>query len=153
MLRLCFLTGSQVGSSKTKYKSLPPKQNVIFNNYATVFDASTKIPTGVWAGNFFDLGNFDECYGLENETPNGTVYGKYCLGTVPVPFDIDINSFGDKQPNRFSSVVIEQIFCQSLFLKNSVPVQKRSSPRPKVVSSSLFGWVPLGTVYTQWVYN
>jgi hypothetical protein len=45
-----------------------------------VFDASTKIPNGVLAGNFFDLGNFDECYGITH----GQIYGKYCLGTLPV---------------------------------------------------------------------
>ncbi|RZC36860.1 nose resistant to fluoxetine protein 6-like [Asbolus verrucosus] len=43
-----------------------------------MFDASTKIPNGVLAGNFFDFGNFDECYNIKS----GDIYGKYCLGTL-----------------------------------------------------------------------
>lgn len=44
-----------------------------------MYDASTKIPNGLVAGNYFDLGHFDECYGIQY----GDIYGKYCLGAFP----------------------------------------------------------------------
>ncbi|KXZ75923.1 hypothetical protein TcasGA2_TC031628 [Tribolium castaneum] len=45
-----------------------------------MFDAKAKFPTGVLAGNFYDLGNFDECLGVKN----GELTGKYCLGKIPI---------------------------------------------------------------------
>jgi peptidoglycan/LPS O-acetylase OafA/YrhL len=50
------------------------------NNSSSVFDASTKFPNGLVVGNFFDLGNFDECLAIKYEN----LYGKYCLGTLPL---------------------------------------------------------------------
>lgn len=46
-----------------------------------MIDASTKQPSGLLGGNFFDLGHFDECYGIKNDD----IFGKYCLGTYAVP--------------------------------------------------------------------
>lgn len=46
-----------------------------------VFDASSKIPSGILESNYFDIGNFDECYGYVNTFQN-IFYGKYCLGTM-----------------------------------------------------------------------
>ncbi|CAH1378595.1 unnamed protein product [Tenebrio molitor] len=45
-----------------------------------MFDANTKFPSGLLAGNFYDLGNFDECLNVTSTE----VLGKYCLGTIPV---------------------------------------------------------------------
>lgn len=53
-----------------------------------MFDASTKVPSGVFNFVAFDLGNFDECYNLEEVINDETVYGKYCLGTIPIPKDM-----------------------------------------------------------------
>jgi hypothetical protein len=50
------------------------------NNSSSVFDASTKFPNGLVVGNFFDLGNFDECLAIKYKN----LYGKYCLGTLPL---------------------------------------------------------------------
>lgn len=47
----------------------------------TVFDAETKIPSGILEGDFFDLGNFNECLGVNN----GEIIGKYCLGQYSLP--------------------------------------------------------------------
>lgn len=46
-----------------------------------MIDASSKLPSGLLAGNFFDLGHFDECYAIKNQE----IYGKYCLGTYSLP--------------------------------------------------------------------
>jgi hypothetical protein len=57
-----------------------------------VFDSSSKFPVGLLFGNFYQLGNFDECIGLRqpvsnlNEVP---LRGKYCLA--------DIELFNTKQ--------------------------------------------------------
>lgn len=53
-----------------------------------MFDASSKIPSGLLSFNGFDLGNFDECYNLEDVINDEAVYGKYCLGTIPIPSDL-----------------------------------------------------------------
>lgn len=53
-----------------------------------MFDASAKIPSGVLNLNGFDLGNFDECYNLEEVVNGETLYGKYCIGTIPIPVDM-----------------------------------------------------------------
>ncbi|KAJ3617101.1 hypothetical protein MTP99_009098 [Tenebrio molitor] len=57
-----------------------------------MFDSSSKFPVGLLFGNFYQLGNFDECIGLRqpvsnlNEVP---LRGKYCLA--------DIELFNTKQ--------------------------------------------------------
>lgn len=60
-----------------------------------VFDASSKIPSGLLEGNAIDLGNYDECLAIEYEYKNASLIGKYCgLGviiTIPkdkLPIDI-----------------------------------------------------------------
>lgn len=45
-----------------------------------MFDAHTKFPSGILAGNYYDLGNFDECLNIESKP----IQGKYCLGTIPL---------------------------------------------------------------------
>lgn len=46
-----------------------------------MFDASAKIPSGILFSSYISIGNFDECYEY-NDPSNGTIYGKYCLGTI-----------------------------------------------------------------------
>ncbi|XP_035785910.1 nose resistant to fluoxetine protein 6-like [Anopheles albimanus] len=50
-------------------------------------DAWGKWPAGVLAGNFYELGHYDQCVGLRH-TPSspqvGTIEGRYCLLTVPL---------------------------------------------------------------------
>ncbi|KAJ3657597.1 hypothetical protein Zmor_009385 [Zophobas morio] len=66
----------------------------------TMYDASTKIPNGLVGGNYFDLGHFDECYGIQY----GDIYGKYCLGAFPfnqMPVslrDPSVNTTIDRSP-------------------------------------------------------
>nr|XP_023022066.1 nose resistant to fluoxetine protein 6-like isoform X1 [Leptinotarsa decemlineata] len=48
-----------------------------------LYDASAKLPSGIYQGDYFDLGNFDECYNYVKNTSEGTpVFGKYCLGQM-----------------------------------------------------------------------
>nr|XP_023028674.1 uncharacterized protein LOC111516794 [Leptinotarsa decemlineata] len=47
-----------------------------------LYDASAKLPSGIYQGNYFDLGNFDECYNYVNTSEESPVFGKYCLGQM-----------------------------------------------------------------------
>ncbi|XP_050082851.1 nose resistant to fluoxetine protein 6-like [Anopheles aquasalis] len=49
-------------------------------------DAWGKWPAGVLAGNFYELGHYDQCVGLRHTAsgPVGTIEGRYCLLTVPL---------------------------------------------------------------------
>uniref|UniRef100_A0A2M4B423 Putative secreted protein n=1 Tax=Anopheles triannulatus TaxID=58253 RepID=A0A2M4B423_9DIPT len=50
-------------------------------------DAWGKWPAGVLAGNFYELGHYDQCVGLRYDTSSpsvGTIEGGYCLLTVPL---------------------------------------------------------------------
>lgn len=48
-----------------------------------MLDASSKLITsGLMEGNIVDLGDFDECLSIENESND--IYGKYCLATVEI---------------------------------------------------------------------
>lgn len=46
-----------------------------------MFDASSKIPVGVFASSYDDFGNFDECYDYSSNSGD-LFYGKYCLGEM-----------------------------------------------------------------------
>lgn len=62
-----------------------------------VFDASSKVPSGVLNLNMFDLGNFDECYQLSEEIDDGTItYGKYCLSTINIGTSVPLRQDGNK---------------------------------------------------------
>ncbi|XP_046394827.1 nose resistant to fluoxetine protein 6-like [Ischnura elegans] len=50
-----------------------------------MFDASTKFPEGLVAGNTFQLGVFDECVGVKAQLPgDGHFKGQYCLADVQI---------------------------------------------------------------------
>ncbi|XP_058454323.1 nose resistant to fluoxetine protein 6-like [Malaya genurostris] len=57
-----------------------------------MLDAWGKIPSGIFEGNFYDLGSFEECrkfsYDTNNETL-GEIRGQYCL--LSIPFNLDSN--------------------------------------------------------------
>jgi hypothetical protein len=48
-----------------------------------VYDASTKIPSGLVTGNIQQLGNYDQCLGIEvQDTGEGSFRGQQCLATI-----------------------------------------------------------------------
>lgn len=49
-----------------------------------MFDAGTKIPSGIFAGNFVDLGFFEECIDIYDNATTEIIFGKYCLGVIPL---------------------------------------------------------------------
>lgn len=45
------------------------------------------MPTGILNGNFYELGNFDQCIAIAHQSindVNSDFYGKYCLSSVMV---------------------------------------------------------------------
>lgn len=52
-----------------------------------MFDAASKIPSGILVGNINDLGMFDECLAIQ-EKKNGTeVNGRYCTYKLGLQFN------------------------------------------------------------------
>ncbi|GLV35556.1 uncharacterized protein CBL_01294 [Carabus blaptoides fortunei] len=49
-----------------------------------LFDSSSKIPTGLLAGNIADLGFFDECLSAKYERQDDVIRGKYCKAAIPL---------------------------------------------------------------------
>lgn len=47
-----------------------------------MYDASAKSSNGLLWGSTFQLGNFDECISVGEETENTHVAGQYCLANV-----------------------------------------------------------------------
>ncbi|CAG2066526.1 unnamed protein product, partial [Timema podura] len=70
--------------------------------YATVFDASTKFPQGIFSGYTHHLGNFDECIGIVAQTvdEDRKFNGKHCLVTLT------LNNSGETTKNVVWSVCV-----------------------------------------------
>lgn len=45
-----------------------------------MFDSSAKVPSGLFPGNAYDLGHFDECISVD--VPSEGIFGKYCLADI-----------------------------------------------------------------------
>lgn len=46
-----------------------------------------KFPSGIFSGNVYDFGSFDQCIDLRHESEVGNIAGQYCL--LMVPFDVE----------------------------------------------------------------
>lgn len=54
-----------------------------FNNVdIVVFDAGSKIPSGILTGNFVDFGFFEECIDIYDNATTEVIFGKYCIGVL-----------------------------------------------------------------------
>ncbi|CAD6245211.1 GSCOCG00013584001-RA-CDS, partial [Cotesia congregata] len=52
-----------------------------------MFDASTKIPSGIFQGNIKDLGMYDQCLKVNATVGNETIRGKHCMYTLEGNFN------------------------------------------------------------------
>ena len=50
-----------------------------------MLDASSKIPSGILAGNIIDLGMFDECISVLGIVEKIKIRGRYCLYSFQIP--------------------------------------------------------------------
>lgn len=65
------------------------EQNVLWAR--KIRDSWGKVPAGMFSGNYFDLGNFDQCidvHYMSNEI--GDLTGQHC--TLMIPYDLEPNS-------------------------------------------------------------
>lgn len=53
-------------------------------------DSWGNVPSGLFSGNYFDLGNFDQCIDVTyHSTEVGEITGQHC--TLMVPYDLEVN--------------------------------------------------------------
>lgn len=82
-----------------KYEPTPPFK-------FSVFDATSKLQSGIISGNLYELGHYDQCISIERE--NGflqSVNGKYCLGTAAILNGTDLLSTLLRAAANISKVV------------------------------------------------
>lgn len=54
----------------------------------TIRDSWGKVPAGMLSGNYFDLGNFDQCIDVRHTSDEvGEIVGQHC--TLMIPYDLE----------------------------------------------------------------
>lgn len=61
-------------------------------------DAWGNVPSGIFSGNLFDFGSFDQCVEIRQPTEVGEIVGQHC--TVMLPFDVNGKSPKFMPPSR-----------------------------------------------------
>lgn len=101
-----------------------------------MIDASTKVPSGLLNGNYFDFGDFEECYGIKNKN----IYGKYCLGTYPISsvgsgnqvLKLNLTQHNQVARYRYTAIIIKKkIDCRNTSSAQTFRI------RPKLFRNSL----------------
>lgn len=49
------------------------------NSFSKVFDAYGKLQSGIMAGNFLNLGHFDQCINIQQALNGGVMRGQHCI--------------------------------------------------------------------------
>lgn len=75
----------------------------------TVFDATSKLQSGIISGNLYELGHYDQCVSIENEGVRQLVNGKYCLGSAAMLNGSDLLSTLLRVAANISKTVSEPI--------------------------------------------
>lgn len=57
-----------------------------------MFDATSKFPSGILSGSTYGMGNFDECLKVKVPLQDDSFSGKYCLTTLKIQFDTDLET-------------------------------------------------------------
>ncbi|KAK5638086.1 hypothetical protein RI129_012381 [Pyrocoelia pectoralis] len=87
--------------------SLGKRQRWALNMY----DANSKLPSGILDGNFYDMGSFDECISIESVTANVT--GKYCLGDLFIRDDNVIPSKRERLSQTMTFAMCSPNLCSA----------------------------------------
>lgn len=67
-------------------------------------DSSGRTPSGIFAGNSYSLGEFDQCIGIRHEiSSNNEFNGQYCLMDVAM----NISEIYSGKFNMFSTYIID----------------------------------------------
>nr|CAD7269751.1 unnamed protein product [Timema shepardi] len=114
--------------------------------YATVFDASTKFPQGIFAGYTRHLGNFDECIGIVAQTVSEErkIKGKHCMVTLT------LNNSGETTktvawslcvPSSCQVSELQDILCNILPEGVSVNIDKNNCYVNEEISLEARDWI------------
>lgn len=79
------LASSDLCSRQLKYFQTSLDQNARWARL--MHDAWGSIPSGIFSGNLFDFGNFDQCVNLQHESSVGEILGQHC--TLMIPFNLE----------------------------------------------------------------
>jgi hypothetical protein len=80
-----------------------------------VYDASTKIPSGLVPGNIQQLGNYDQCLRIEGQAGDALAFrGQQCLATIRV----EVNQTRTDAPPQLD---MKDLFYAALEAAVSVP--------------------------------
>lgn len=55
--------------------------------YISVLDSSGNVPSGLFSGNYVDMGFYDECMDIVEDIDNELIKGKYCYGGLVIPLN------------------------------------------------------------------
>lgn len=60
-----------------------------------VYDATTKMQSGILDGNLADMGDFNQCLSVTTNISHRSLAGKYCIVSLTVPLEItnEVNKF------------------------------------------------------------
>lgn len=79
----------------------------------SVFDATGKLQPGILSGNMVSLGFFDQCLDVSKYTYAGQINGKYCLGSVSLGIEMDVDDvspFSKKtQPSKLEPFQLDPL--------------------------------------------
>lgn len=89
-----------------------------------VVDAWGKVPSGILAGNMYELGNFDQCLSIEEAVENvGKIQGQYCLaGLIINVSNINEVSKAAMYSGHFTSELTKTLM-QRLHLKQTSMIE------------------------------
>lgn len=57
-----------------------------------MFDATSKLQPGIISGNWYDMGDFDQCLNIKEQGFNKSLNAKYCTGTMEMLDNTDVFS-------------------------------------------------------------
>lgn len=84
---------------QVKYFQDSLEQNEIWARWMR--DSWGAIPSGIYSGNLYDLGNFDQCVNLQHSSElYGDIVGQHCIMTVPFDREQDGNLAKISTPSR-----------------------------------------------------
>jgi hypothetical protein len=86
-----------------------------------VYDASTKIPSGLVPGNIQQLGNYDQCLRIEVQAGDALAFrGQQCLATIRVEVAAE-DSVNQTKPDAPPQLDMKDLFYAALEAAVSVP--------------------------------
>ncbi|KAL5284197.1 hypothetical protein ACFFRR_006461 [Megaselia abdita] len=125
-------------------------------NVFPMIDSWGKLQSGIMKGNFYAIGNFDECLNLNTKLPIpfGTLEGQYCKGMIPL-YDVGEARQAQDLVERvdMNRQTRDDVDGLKIYLKSGVCIPKSCNPKElekklpfKLANCKVKGKVPLETI-------